>query len=190
MTDKLVRTVCLKLHPDKLHLFDELRKNFRETWNQYINHIKELGTTNKQRLEEKEVEHNLLENTRQCARDKSRESVKSFFEIKKFDDEATFPSPKDEPMTAKLNYRDGYVFRDDLSVRISVRAGDRVYSEVSGSQKDIRYIEKALNGEYSFGTAEVVKKSGEYYFHVHIESEDTPTVQDQEESTYIGYRHK
>ncbi|PTD94821.1 hypothetical protein C9439_00660, partial [archaeon SCG-AAA382B04] len=186
MTDELVRTVCLKLHPDTPKLLDELRRDFREAWNQYINHIKKIGSTNKQRLEEKEIEHDLLENTRQCARDKARESVKSFFEIKKFDDEATFPSPKDRPMTAKLNYREGYVFRDDLSVRISVRAGDRVYSEVSGCEEDIRYIKKALDDEYSFGTAEVVKKSGEYYLHVHIEDEDVPSVMDEEENTYIG----
>jgi len=186
MVDELVRTVCLKLHPDKPDLLDELRKDFREAWNQYINHIKDLGSTNKQQLEEKEVEHNLLQNTRQCARDKARESVKSFFEIKKFDDEATFPSPKNRPMTAKLNYREGYVFRDDLTVRISVRAGDRVYSEISGSKEDIGYIKKALDGEYSFGTAEVVKKSGEYYLHVHIETEDVPSVDDNEDNTYIG----
>ncbi|MHC1602569.1 MAG: hypothetical protein ACXQS4_05015, partial [Methermicoccaceae archaeon] len=120
MQRKLIRTLCFKLIPDKLELLDELMLEFRNVFNQYLEACKKLNTTNRNKLEKYPVKSKLIQNTRQMAREKAREAVKSYFELRKQCKDVSFPTPRKKPMPVKMNYREGYIIKEDFTVRISV----------------------------------------------------------------------
>ena len=186
MSGKLVRTLKFKVDTEDSKLLDWLRKEFRNTWNQYIKHTEELGTTNRRELEEQEVETSLIQNTRQCARDKAREAVKSFFKQKKHNNNASYPEPKKRPMAARLNHRDGYTVNKDHTVRISTRPYKTVKGKLKGSPKDEKLLNKTIKGEYKFGTAELTKHGNNHYLHINIENGEKPSYNKDEEHTFIG----
>ena len=171
MSGGLVRTLKFKVDTEDSELLTWLRKEFRNTWNQYIEHTKELGTTNRRELEDEEVKTSLIQNTRQCARDKAREAVKSYYKKKEQDENASYPEPKGRPMAARLNHRDGYTINKnkDHTVRISTKPYKTVKGKLKGSPKDEKLLNKTLKGEYSFGTAELTKHGNNHYLHINIE---------------------
>ncbi len=86
-----MRTLCFKLIPDNPELLDELMFEFRNAFNQYLEACKKLNTTNRNKLEKYPVKSRLIQNTRQMAREKAREAVKSYFELKRQGKEVSFP---------------------------------------------------------------------------------------------------
>ena len=106
MEKKLVRTLCFKLIPDNPELLDELMLEFRNVFNQYIEACKKLNTTNRNKLEKYPVKSRLIQNTRQLAREKAREAVKSYFELRKKGKESSFPKSRKKPMPVKMNYKE------------------------------------------------------------------------------------
>ncbi len=194
MSGELIRTLKFKVDTEDSELLTWLRKEFRNTWNQYIEHTKKPGTTNQRKLEKQEVETNLIQNTRQCARDKAREAVKSYYKQKEHDEDASYPEPKGRPMAARLNHRDGYTINKnkDHTVKISTKPYKTVKGKLKGSPKDEKLLNKTLNGEYNFGTAELTKHGNNHYLHINIENSKKPKYnkdKDEDEDndhTFIG----
>ena len=90
------------------------------------------------------------------AREKAREAVKSYFELRKQEKDASFPKPRRKPMPVRMNYKEGYVIRDFM-VRISVYPRVHVHGRLEGSDLDFAYLYNALNGKYAIGTAELLE---------------------------------
>ena len=81
---KLIHCVKLKLltNKDEIVLLEDLQRSFRVAYNQYLLLLEEHGLLEKKELESHPIQHQLLENTRQCARDVAIESVRSYEELK------------------------------------------------------------------------------------------------------------
>ncbi|WP_456486232.1 RNA-guided endonuclease InsQ/TnpB family protein [Candidatus Alkanophaga liquidiphilum] len=183
MEKKLVRTLCFKLIPDNPELLDELMLEIRNVFNQYLEACKKLNTTNRNKLETYPVKSKLIQNTRQMAREKAREAVKSYFELRKQGKDTSFPKPKEKPMPVRMNYKEGYVVKEDFTVRISVYPRIHVYGRLKGSDLDFAYLYNALKGKYDIGTAELLKRDGEFYLHVTISKDFNKSY---EPKTFIG----
>ena len=183
MEKKLVRTLCFKLIPDNPELLDELMLEIRNVFNQYLEACKKLNTTNRNKLETYPVKSKLIQNTRQMAREKAREAVKSYFELRKQGKDTSFPKPKEKPMPVRMNYKEGYVVKEDFTVRISVYPRVHVYGRLKGSDLDFAYLYNALKGKYDIGTAELLKRDGEFYLHVTISKDFNKSY---EPKTFIG----
>ncbi|WP_456487812.1 RNA-guided endonuclease InsQ/TnpB family protein [Candidatus Alkanophaga liquidiphilum] len=183
MGKKLVRTLCFKLIPDNPELLDELMLEFRNVFNQYLEACKKLNTTNRNKLEKYPVKSKLIQNTRQMAREKAREAVKSYFELKRQGKEVSFPKARKKPMPVRMNYKEGYIVKEAFTVRISVYPGIHVHGRLEGSELDFAYLYNALRGKYDIGTAELLKKNDKFYLHITI-SEDFN--QSYEPKTFIG----
>ncbi len=183
MKKNLVRTLCLKLIPDKPELLDELMLEFRDVFNQYLKACRELDTSSRNKLEKFPVKSKLIQNTRQMAREKAREAVKSYFELKKRGKKATFPKPRKKPMPVRMNYKEGYIVREDFTVRISVYPRVHVHGKLEGSELDFAYLYNALKGKYEIGVAELLKKNNKFYLHITISKDFN---QSYEPKTFIG----
>ncbi|MDF2955243.1 MAG: Transposase [Candidatus Alkanophagales archaeon MCA70_species_2] len=183
MEKKLVRTLCFKLIPDNPELLDELMLEIRNVFNQYLEACKKLNTTSRNKLETYPVKSKLIQNTRQMAREKAREAVKSYFELRKQGKDTSFPKPKEKPMPVRMNYKEGYVVKEDFTVRISVYPRVHVYGRLKGSDLDFAYLYNALKGKYDIGTAELLKRDGEFYLHVTISKDFNKSY---EPKTFIG----
>ena len=180
MEKKLVRTLCFKLIPDNPELLDELMLEIRNVFNQYLEACKKLNTTNRNKLETYPVKSKLIQ---KMAREKAREAVKSYFELRKQGKDTSFPKPKEKPMPVRMNYKEGYVVKEDFTVRISVYPRVHVYGRLKGSDLDFAYLYNALKGKYDIGTAELLKRDGEFYLHVTISKDFNKSY---EPKTFIG----
>ena len=140
MEKKLVRTLCLKLIPDNPELLDELMLEFRNAFNQYLEACKKLNTTNRNKLEKYPVKSRLIQNTKQMAREKAREAVKSYFELKRQGKGISFPKARKKPMPVRMNYKEGYIVKEDFTVRISVYPRIHVHGRLEGSDLDFAYL--------------------------------------------------
>jgi len=183
MQRKLVRTLCFKLIPDKPELLDELMHEFRDVYNQYLEGIKQLNTTNRNELERFLVKSKLIQNTRQMAREKAREAVKSYLELRKQGKDASLPKPRKKQMPVRMNYKEGYIIKEDFTVRISASPRIHIHGKLEGSDLDLAYLYNALKGKYDIGTAELLKKNGVFYLHITISKDFN---QSYEPKTFVG----
>lgn len=167
---KLLHCVKLKLltNKDEMLLLDDLQRSFRETYNRYLLLLNEHGLLTKTELELYPIQHRLLENTRQCARDVAIESVRSYEELKEEDKRTQFPKQSDEPLSTRLNYRDGYIIPEEGVVRISIRKGILLRLSYEFDPKNRFYFEKAFQKEFRFGSSVLVRKKNVFYLHVNI----------------------
>lgn len=184
--EELVRTLKFKLHTENEDELGLLQQQFRQCYNQYIQLIKEEKTTDRRELEQHDIDTNLVQNTRQRARDKAAEAVENYFELREVQENASYPRTKDEPMTASLNHRDGYTVEGASTVKISTVPYNRVEATIEGGEEDRIYLRRALNGQYQFGTADVLKRDDDYYIHINIRTTDVPQVDSEQGYTYIG----
>ena len=181
-----MRTLKFKLDPKDKESLDHLREEFRNCYNQYLQLTKELETTDRRTLEQQEIETELVENTRQRALETAAKAVENYFELRDIQENASYPRQKDTPMTATLNHRDGYTIENPDTVKISTVPYNRVKASITGRREDEIFLEKALNGQYKFGTGEVLKKNGDYYIHINVRTEQVPEIQVEEDNTFIG----
>lgn len=181
----LVRTLQFKLNPESTGYLELLRREFRSCYNQYLEIAKGLDTVNSSSLEEHEIETDLIQNTRQKARDKALNAVENYFRQKDLQKNASYPGQKDNPMTASLNYREGYKVVDEDTVKISTVPHRRVKADIIGREEDKNLLRDTLDGKYEFGKADVLKREGEYYIHVCICGGKVPEVSTGH-STFIG----
>lgn len=184
--EELVRTLQFKLHTEDEDDLDMLQKQFRQCYNQYIQITKEEQTTDRRELEQHDINTDLIQNTRQRARDKAAEAVENYFELREVQKNASYPRTKDEPMTASLNHRDGYTVEDVSTVKISTVPYNRVEAAIEGWEEDRIYLRRALNGQYQFGTADVLKRDGDYYIHITVRTTNVPQVDLEQGHAYIG----
>lgn len=184
--EELVRTLKFKLDPEDKESLDHLRREFRSCYNQYIQLTRDLETTDRRTLEQQDIETELVQNTRQRALETAAKAVENYFELREIQDNASYPSQKETPMTATLNHRDGYTVEDKNTVKISTVPYNRVEASITGRREDQIFLEKALNGQYKFGTGEVLKKNGDYYIHINVRTEQVPEIRSEADNTYIG----
>jgi IS605 OrfB family transposase len=184
--DELVRTLKFKLHTDSEDDLDTLREQFRHCYNQYVQLTREKQTTDRRELEQHDIDTTLIQNTRQRALNKAAEAVENYFELRDVQENASYPRKKDEPMTASLNHRDGYTVEDTSTVKISTVPYNRVEATIDGREADRVYLQRVLNGQYKFGTADVLKRDGDYYIHITVRTSDVPQIDADQEHTYIG----
>ncbi|MFB1064858.1 RNA-guided endonuclease InsQ/TnpB family protein [Natrinema sp. H-ect4] len=184
--EELVRTLKFKLEPEDTESLDLLREEFRSCYNQYIKLTRDLETTDRRTLEQQEVETDLVENTRQIALETAAKAVENYFELRDVQKNASYPRQKDTPMTATLNHRDGYTVEDPSTVKISTIPYNRVKASITGRREDQIFLRKALNGQFQFGTADVLKKNGDHYLHITIRTEEVPEIQVEQDNTFIG----
>ena len=116
-------------------------------------------------------------------REKAREAVKAYFGLKRQGKEVSFPKPRKKPMPVKMNYKEGYIVKEDFTVRISVYPRIHVHGRLEGSELDFAYLYNALKGKYDIGTAELLKKDGEFYLHITISRDFNRTY---EPKTFVG----
>ena len=185
---KLLHCVKLKLltNKDEMLLLDDLQRSFRETYNRYLLLLNEHGLLTKTELELYPIQHRLLENTRQCARDVAIESVRSYEELKEEDKRTQFPKQSDEPLSTRLNYRDGYIIPEEGVVRISIRKGILLRLSYEFDPKNRFYFEKAFQKEFRFGSSVLVRKKNVFYLHVNIGIGRPPYPDKENDYTFIG----
>jgi IS605 OrfB family transposase len=184
--EELVRTLKFKLDPEDKESLDILRQEFRSCYNQYIQLTRELETTDRRTLEQQEIETEIVENTRQRALETAAEAVENYFELREIQDNASYPSQKDTPMTATLNHRDGYTVENPDTVKISTIPYNRVEATIDGREADRVYLQRALNDQYNLGAADVLKRDGDYYIHITVRTSNVPQIDEDHEHTYIG----
>jgi len=75
-----------------------------------------------------------------------------------------------QPEGDRTNYREGYVIKEDFTVRIriSVRPRIHVHGRLEGSDLEFAHLYNALRRKHDMGTAELLKKDGKFYLHVTI----------------------
>ena len=185
---KLLHCVKIKLltTSEEETLLDDLQRSFRETYNQYLLLLEENGLLEKKELELYPVQHQLLENTRQSARDVAIESVRSYLELKVTDKRVQFPKQSDQPLSTRLNYRDGYTISKEGIVRISVRKGVRVHLSYEFDPKNRIYFKQAFEKIFRFGSSVLVRKKGIFYLHVNIGIGYPPYPAQGVDYTFIG----
>lgn len=183
---ELVRTLQFKLEPDDESALETLQDEFRQCYNQYIQFTREEQTTDRRELEQHDVDTRLIQNTRQRARDKAADAVETYFELREVQENASYPRQKDGPMTASLNHRDGYTVEDAQTVKISTVPYNRVEARIDGRDEDHIYLRRALDGQYRFGTADVLQRDGDFYIHITVRTGNVPEIAEGETHTYIG----
>ncbi|NVM01162.1 MAG: IS200/IS605 family element transposase accessory protein TnpB [Candidatus Helarchaeota archaeon] len=161
-------------------------REFGAVYNQYLEHWSKSGRYSKTFLEKCQVKGNILVNTRQCCRDVTNESIKSYLAKRKTDPRASPPSPVKGLMTARLNYKEGYKILANNRVRISVRKGVRLVLEFVGSKRHMTLVELGLAEALKFGSANLKKTGKKYYLFVNVDLGKKPIFDDSNGFTFIG----
>ncbi|NVM03739.1 MAG: IS200/IS605 family element transposase accessory protein TnpB [Candidatus Helarchaeota archaeon] len=192
-TKKLMICLSLRISTTDINFqkIDSLRMEFRRVYNEFIGVWYRTGKVSKSVFELHKFPHSLLANVRQSARDVAVEAVKSYFELKKENPYANPPAIKDEPMSPRLNYKEGYRIRSEVDngekfykARITISPGDRVKVNLIGSEKQFTMLEKVLSGEYEIGSCNISKRKKKYYMNISLRNGEIPKPNNNK--TFIG----
>ncbi|HIE34397.1 MAG TPA: hypothetical protein EYP86_04600 [Candidatus Altiarchaeales archaeon] len=182
MPKKPFRTLKFKLDGIKSEdkeLLDYLVDEFKKVYDHYLGVIRNTGILSKIELEKKTtitvnrknvsypIYTNLLANTRQCARDRAVESVRLYRYLQN-DGFIGISKVNGFSVNPKLNWMEGYRIDSNKSVRISISKGVMVYAELRGDRKDIEFLDRALNKEFKFNSAQIVRDGNDYRLYIDI----------------------
>ena len=188
MQKSLTKTFVFQLDPNESgqQLLDEAFLEARRVYNETIWRAKNGDDWDEIR-QGLESDADLVNNTAQLVVQKSLEAMENYYE---YDDYNQPSHTKDGAYPLRSNYEEGYnLFLEDDSIRyrISAKPYNPVKGTLQGSLDAIERLRTAIESEtWRVGTAEAMKRNGNYELHINITHTEAEVRDKQDSRTVVG----